>query len=194
MHMDQRSKDLSPGSQCKRDCAESRQCSSHWCNLLFAVQEEPWWGFCHDILMMINLIKTLIIEIINKKIFTPTKTWAWPMCDHKAGRCCSDFFLGCLDDQPSSLATLRPSPGRPWHVQDGHDDYCDRILQNDDDQHHEDKQQKSREPVQTIWRKKRSKKPVQTIFKEPVQTEPESHLLQVHEERPRDQETSLWLE
>ena len=157
MHMDQRSKDLSPGSQCKRDCAESRQCSSHWCNLLFAVQEEPWWGFCHDILMMINLIKTLIIEIINKKIFTPTKTWAWPMCDHKAGHCCSDFSLGCLGDQPSSLATLRPSPGRPWHVQDGHDDYCDRILQNDDDQHHEDKQQKSREPFQTIWRKKEAK-------------------------------------
>ena len=128
MHMDQRSKDLSPGSQCKRDCAESRQCSSHWCNLLFAVQEEPWWGFCHDILMMINLIKTLIIEIINKKIFTPTKTWAWPMCDHKAGHCCSDFSLGCSDDQPSSLATLRPSPGRPWHVQDDHDDYHKNVF------------------------------------------------------------------
>ena len=40
--------------------------------------------------------------------------------------------------------------------------------------------------------RRRSKEPVQTIFNEPVQTEPESHLLQVHEERPRDQETSLW--
>ena len=40
--------------------------------------------------------------------------------------------------------------------------------------------------------KQTNKEPVQTIFNEPVQTEPESHLLQVHEERPRDQETSLW--
>ena len=39
--------------------------------------------------------------------------------------------------------------------------------------------------------KETNKEPVQTIFNEPVQTEPESHLLQVHEERPRDQETSL---
>ena len=64
LHMNQRSKGLSPGSQCKRDCAESRQCSSHWCNLLFAAQEEPWWGFWHDI-FMISSIKNLIILIIN---------------------------------------------------------------------------------------------------------------------------------